>query len=177
MYGLIETKGAQPAGWQAGMSDGDRDDYVAELMKAGRPVKSIAETIGQPVDYTRKIVRRIKAERGITYERPKEKTIGSDSLTEASAPMRRRLADHLNAVRERLGAGLSIRQKGALAARAIGVFAKTQNVAIVRPFNHDWSLTQIERLAKAQGEEFRDFIVKLVLSPEEYAKVVKCLSR
>lgn len=108
------------------------------------------------------LIQEIEQERGIKYlGSPASKTAKEAlpyGLTNATARLRGRLGDHLYQLRER-GNNHDNFGRNQVAPQ-IGLNARQQLRAEQTPFNHDWSLSQIERLARALGENPREFLLK-----------------
>ena len=98
---------------------------------------------------------RVARLKGLPYHAQRVTNPGDETipgLTTASQGFRAKLGDALYALE---GTPSEI-------ARQIGLLAKAQPIARDRPFNFDWSLSQIERLAEASGEDFHTFMTKLL---------------
>jgi len=78
-------------------------------------------------------------------------------LTQATARLRQRLGDNLYLLTER---GDNSEYQGRYAVSPlIGMNNREQLRAEQRPFNHDWTLSQIERLARQLNREPREFLL------------------
>jgi len=104
------------------------------------PIREIAAREGATVRYVRHLVKKLEQENGVYYSgwglsyKP--------PLSEESYHLRSRLADQLYNLLEREGGRADV-------ARLVGLNTREQLRAINRPFAHDWTLSQIERLGQA----------------------------
>ena len=120
----------------------ERDARIIQMMELGRPVRTIAQLEGLEHDYCRKICMRLVASSGIeytperVYKRLEMTTVG---LTEKTRRLRSYLADKL----------YDLGDNPRVIAKQIGMTLRCQKYAKQRPFRHDWTLSQIERLAEA----------------------------
>lgn len=127
-----------------------RDERIVEMMRRGRPVRAIAQMEGLEADYCRKICKSLAAREGFEYNPAKvtRSDMSFVGLTEASRGFRRYLGDKLH----KLG------DDPRRVARLVGMTQRCRKYAMERPFNHDWTLTQIERLAAALEMDFADLM-------------------
>jgi hypothetical protein len=115
-------------------------DYMKEVPPP--PIREIAAREGSTARYIRCLVKRLEREHGITY-----RGWGLSykaQLSDESYQLRSRLADHLYNLLEQA-------ESRAEVAILIGLNNREQLRAINRPFTHDWTLSQIERLGQALG--------------------------
>lgn len=84
-------------------------------------------------------------------------------LTEATARFRARLADHLYRITDVDTSIVNIKGRTE-AAPIVGLNPREQIRAEQKPFAYDWSLSQMERLARALGKDPRDFILDCLSS-------------
>lgn len=146
-----------------------RDDKIAELMERRRPVNAIAKIIGMEPVQCRKAVHRIAEERGVDYQPIKEPVI-KGVLTDASRRFRNNLASILYSLREAPGAHpLEISLNTGLTQAQVAA-------AIDKGGLHDFRLSELERVATLHKTDFTNLVLKAVLSPEQYEKVVRCLN-
>lgn len=123
------------------------EEQIVMMMKLGRPVRTIAQLTGNAHDYCRRICVRLAQSEGITYTPDNimnRAEIAPVGITEASRRFRSRLSDKLHLL------GTDYRAVASL----IGMTRRCQKYARQRPFNHDWTLSQIERLAAALDMDF-----------------------
>lgn len=124
----------------------ERNARIIQMMELGRPVRAIAQAEGLEHDYCRKICVKLSAEAGIeynpkkVYSRLEMTTIG---LTENTRRLRSFLADKL----------YELGDDPRVVAKQIGMTLRCQKYARQRPFRHDWTLSQIERLAEHLGTD------------------------
>ncbi len=120
----------------------------------------IAAMEGMNIRSVRMILKELERERGVEYftmmvRTPKDQI--PFGLTNATLSMRQKLGDHLFMLRER---GVNSEPLGRNAVSpVIGVNVREQIKAEQRPFNHDWKLSQIERLARQLGRDPREFML------------------
>lgn len=124
-----------------------RDQRIISMMKLGRPVRIIAALEGIEHDYARKLCMRLAKEEGLDYA-PDNKLVRAETppvgITDSSRSTRRFLADKLCLL------GTDYQD----IAKQVGITLRSQKYARQRPFNHDWTMSQIERLAAALNTDF-----------------------
>jgi hypothetical protein len=108
----------------------------------------------------RQLVKEIEAEHGLDYmgtwsRAPKDAM--PYGLTTSTARLRQKLGDALYALRER-GNDSSHFGRNQVAPR-VGLNNRQQLKAECRPFAHDWTLSQIERLAREHGRDPMEFLL------------------
>lgn len=144
-----------------------RDKRILQFMQEQRPVAAIAELEGLEPDYCRKATRRLAAEHGVDYQ--PVKGVRLTPLGDASREFRNRLANFLykycNAPRRH---PLEVCQATGL--------TQAQQVDATMGAKHDFKLSQLERLAEAREEPFKLMMLRALLTPEEYTKVMGCLN-
>lgn len=125
------------------------------------PYKTILALEGMHDRSCRGIIWEIEAELGIKYLGTPASKAAKDEvpfgLTAATAQLRGKLADNLYQLRMR-GKNHSQSGRNEIAPR-IGLNARQQVRAEERPFAHDWTLSQIERLARELGRDPREFLL------------------
>jgi hypothetical protein len=195
---------AEPADdWMSALKK-DEDEWVVDLLKDQRPVAAIAKLIGKDRDYTYSIVNRLLQARPEINYRP-EADRAAPMLGEGTRAFRAVLAGKLYALRDQVKDRLGLEGTDVVRAGkyATGLTRAQQKRAIERPYTHDWKLSELQRLAEATGQDvrellaecairpehvvrsepapvdtgFRSFVLKSLLSPDEYRKVMACLSR
>lgn len=125
------------------------------------PLKNIAAMEGMHERACRVAIKEIEAEHGIDYMNNGSKKTADTmpyGLTSATQRLRGRLGDHVYLVRNR-GNENSTFGRNQVAPR-IGLNNRQQLAAEQRPFTHDWTLSQIERLAREVGENPVEFLLK-----------------
>lgn len=140
----------------------EREDRLAQFIEERRPVCAVALLEGINHDYAYKLLMKISKERGLDYRPRRVVPTGLETipgLTDATQQLRAKLGDMLYTLKE---------QKVAIA-RTVGVPSKSQPIARDRPFNYDWSLSQIERLAEACGTDFRTLLLQVLTSEKARA--------
>lgn len=147
-----------------------RYDDFAQFMRDKTPIAIIADIYGLEPDQVRKTCRRIAAERGIDY---KPVRAADDALppgmTDASRTLRNHLANTLDKHKVASDHRLDV-------CREIGLTQAAQKAATTRPNPHNWSLSQIERLADSTGQDFTVMVLQGLLSPTRFEKVMRCLN-
>lgn len=138
-----------------------REQRLLEFVREKIPVRTVALMEVIDPDYAYKLLRKVASDHGLDYAPGRNS--GSTpkiipGLTEQSQLLRSRLADRLYDL------NLSVQE----AALRIGIKAKAQQSAKDRPFNYDWSLSQIERLATEAGVPFKTLLLQAL---EERPKV------
>lgn len=125
------------------------------------PFNNIMSMEGISERILRAIISELQNEHGIKYiDTPKSKSgdYMPFGLTEATARFRSMLARELYRVN---GPDNPFGFKDRLeAAPAVGLNPREQIRAESKPFIHDWTLSQIERLARQLGEDPREFMLK-----------------
>lgn len=141
-----------------------REERLATFIAEGRPVSAVALLEVIDHDYAYRLLMDVAKLRGLEY-RPKRVPQGETreipGLTSASHSLRARLGNALY--------GLTLSSPDL--AKATGITSKAQTVAKNRPFNYDWKLSQIERLANQLGVPFEEFLLRALLTPRELALV------
>lgn len=137
-------------------------------MRQARPVAAIAEVIGLAPDQTRKIITRLKKELGLEYKPPRLQP--RILFTDQSREFRNSLGNMLYGYRERS------RKHPTEIAMELGLLISQQKKATERGGQHDWKISEIERLAAARGESFKQAGLRALLTKEEYQIVAKCLN-
>lgn len=146
----------------------ERDERIVTFMSQQRPIVAIAELEGLAEDYTRKAVKRLAAEHGIDYKPTSEQApVG---VTEASRTFRNHTANVLARYRDCPG------RHQLEVARETGLTQAQQILATQRPNDHNWNLGQLERLARATGQDFTPMMLRALLPAEQYEKVRRCLN-
>ena len=124
------------------------------------PLATILEVEGMTNRSVRTIIKELEVEHGIDYlsqrlRKPREAM--PHGLTPATLTLRQRLGDQLYLLRER---GQNSEAQGRYTvAPQLGMNNREQIRAEQRPFNHDWKLSQIERLARELGRDPRELIM------------------
>ena len=141
-------------------------------MQAGLNVRKIKEREGIDLDYTRKLCAKYAKKHNIAYAPERETSLAKsppEGLTDISKPLRSRLADELY--------NLSRKTDAEERAVLLGLTRKQQKYARDVPFNHDWTISQIERLCVANNLDLVEFLVSSLIGTSRYNEVIKCLNR
>lgn len=124
------------------------------------PLPSIIEMEGTTNRYTRVLIKELEAEHGIDYlsqkfRKPKDAI--PFGLSPATLRLRQYLGDQLFLLRQR-GHNSEAQGRNNVAPQ-LGMNTREQSRAEQRPFNHDWKLSQIERLARELGRDPRELLM------------------
>jgi hypothetical protein len=128
----------------------ERDENIIRFMQAQRPVAAIAEFEGLAHDYCAKLCRRLADANGIDYN-PERTRVPTTTLGKLSEQLRGKLGGYLKDLKQSHHS-LEI-------TRELGLKQMEQKRAEVRPYNHNWTLAQMERLAQLRGETLTDLLV------------------
>lgn len=144
-----------------------REDRLRQFIKENRPVSAIAQLESLEFNYAKLLVRKLIKAESLDYNPPKICKTGEQEivgLTQDSYHFRGRLGNHLAMIKED---SREITLK-------TGVLFRSIQVARDKPFNHDWTLSQIERLGRANGKTFKQIMLESLLAPEERDKARRC---
>ncbi|MGN6820571.1 MAG: hypothetical protein ACTHJR_18090 [Sphingomonas sp.] len=135
----------------------ERDKKMRELVIEGRAASEIAERLGLEEDYVQRQASRIADELGIVRaKRPSRMDKTPFGMSADSQRLRRNLGNEL----------YYLKQDDNLhkleVAELTGIPQKAQLGAWERPHNYNWSITQIERLARARGRDFTEFMMEML---------------
>jgi len=128
-------------------------------------INRIKEMEGISDRTVRMIIAEMESERGVKYngmntrDRPDELPFG---LTNATHRLRQKLGDHVYLLNQR--GDNSERIGRSRSAFRIGLNNRQQIRAESRPFNHDWKLSQIERLARELNRDPMEFLLSCLTS-------------
>lgn len=141
----------------------ETEKHLIDLIKAGRPVGFIADTLAWPPDYASKQIRKACRDHGLP--RPPKRKQGDMpvGLDEESHTFRAKLGNRLYDLREKMTRGT--------VQRTIGIPPQSHAKASERPFAFNWNIGQIQRLAKALGMPFKELMLRCLLTEEEFNKV------
>jgi len=124
------------------------------------PMATIMEVEGMTNRSVRSIIKELEVEHGFDYLSQRLRK-ASDAmphgLSPATLPLRQRLGDQLYLLRQR-GQNSEIQGRNSVAPQ-LGMNNREQIRAEQRPFNHDWKLSQIERLARELGRDPRELLM------------------
>lgn len=146
-----------------------RDERIITYLLNGSTSRHIAVLEGLDEDRCRKLCRALVEEHELVLPAPPQR--GSPApvtlpvgVTDASRGLRNRLGDELYGLVEFLqGRRLRLAEVGVLT----GLPPSAQKRASTRPYAHDWTLGQIERLLAAykHKEDFTLFMLRMLLPP------------
>lgn len=122
----------------------ERKSRVWEYMKQTPPlaIREIAAREGFTERYVRHQIKKLEQESGVIFGGWGLKY--KAALSASSYRVRAQLAEQLYVLRERIGHPAKV-------ATLVGLNPREQLRATNRPFAHDWTLSQIERLAQVLG--------------------------
>jgi hypothetical protein len=115
-------------------------------MRQNRPVVAIAKLVGLEPNYARKAIKRLADELGIEYHPTAEPPGGL--LTDASRVFRNNLGNMVYDYRNHS------RKHEVEIAIELGLTQAQQTQAVERGGRHDFSISELERLARVRGESF-----------------------
>lgn len=121
------------------------------------PLNTIAEMEGMHHTVARQIITELCEEHNLTYFNKWSRRSATDTpfgLTESTFRLRANLANAHFAARE------ARKKTHEQSCDMAGLNAHQQKRAENRPFNVDWKLSQIERLARALGRDPREFLLQ-----------------
>jgi hypothetical protein len=127
------------------------------------PLGHIAKLEGMHERAVRDIVKELETEHNIEYMNVASKASPdtlAPGLTTATSALRMNLGTELYTLRER-GNDSADFARNEIAPR-VGLNPRQQARAEQRPFNHDWTLSQIERLAKERGRHPVEFLLNML---------------
>lgn len=144
-----------------------REDRLRQFIKENRPVSAIAKLESLDFSYAKLLVRRLVKAENLCYDPPKITNSGLQpiiGLTDESYNFRSRLGNNLFAL------GEDHRQ----VTLDTGILFRSIKSARDKPFNYDWTLSQIERVGRANNKNFKQIMLEALLSPEERDKARRC---
>ena len=145
----------------------EREERLRQFIIEQRPISAIAKLESLDLPYARVLVRRMVKDEGLEYNPPKITRQGKEpivGLTEDTRKVRAKLGDYLAALgRDHRSIALNI-----------GILFRSQQYARDRPFNYDWTLSNIERLARASDIPFKRLMLEALLTSDEMEKVKRC---
>lgn len=145
----------------------EREGRLRQFISENRPVAVIAKLEALDFSYAKLLIRKLVKDEKLDYNPPKITKSGEQpivGLTEDSERFRGRLADRLYALGDDHRA----------IALGTGIMLRSQKFARDRPFNYDWTVSNLERVARASNKGFRQFMLEALLTPEEQAKAARC---
>jgi hypothetical protein len=125
-------------------------DRIIEAIKAGVSRKGIAQREGLNHRVASNIINDLIAKHGLTYV-PKD-DVHAYGTTNETALLRSALGGYLFDLRQQLGGDR------AEVARLVGLNRRDQVRAEQRPFQHDWKVSEMERLAHATGITLKELL-------------------
>ena len=148
---------------------GEREARVVELLEKGVPMTNIAIIEGVEVNCMWRECRKIIKKHGIVYE-PKTgaKTEAPPGMTGDSAQMRSSLGTLIYKM-----SAIMIMSEIEIA-KATGLPARCQGRAKNGSF-HDWTISQMERLAASTGQGFKELLIRSLLSTEDLPDIINLL--
>lgn len=140
----------------------ERRERILQYITANppRPLAAIKIAEGMADRSLRLVIKELEQEHGIEYlgkHSRRGKNTDIPGLTNATTRFRQKLGDQLYLLRER-GNDSNQYIRNAIAPQ-VGLNAQQQIRAEQKPFNHDWTLSQIERLAVQHGRDPVEFML------------------
>jgi hypothetical protein len=132
-----------------------REQRFISYIKDGITAADIGQLEGLRADYAGRLRKAFATKHGLTITKGQGQDM-PPGITEASRRFRGRLGDYLYKL---------LNDKKLLpvtVANRVGVPVKLQSRAYNKPNYYDWKLSELERLAKASGVPFEQFIRSLV---------------
>jgi len=126
----------------------ERRERFIEYIKADLNPVDIAAREGMDADDVRKKRIKVAREEDLSLGSGAVKDAAQYGLGKLTHAYRSRLADHLHRLR--------LKHHPIEVAQLTGISRKSQNRAVNNPFNHDWTLAQMERMAIARGITFEE---------------------
>ncbi len=152
----------------------ERRERIIEFIKEQLPIINIAQIEGMDFDNCRKLCMQIAREDGLPYEPEHRQAapVYPCGIDQGNAELRRRLGDTLYGY---VAPTPRTQRNPSMVGRAVGIAPRQQRRAWEKPFSHDWSISQMNRLAGTLGEDFTPFVLRHLLRPEQYEKVARVL--
>jgi hypothetical protein len=147
----------------------ERDEWIVDLLRKNATFPVIARIVGMDTTAVGRHCRRLIKQHNIDYHPPKRSVDEPvPGLTEASARLRNKLGTRVCHMRD--VNGLSSRE----IAKRTGVPARAQGRA-TNGSRHDWTISQMERLAEAGNETFKEMLVSSLLTAEDLPMIINRL--
>ena|SRR3990167_538332 len=150
----------------------ERDARVSKFLRENLPVKHIASLEGMDYDNCRLYCNRLAADQGIDYKPNTSETapVFAPGLNPTNRQFRAGIADVLYQLRH---PNTRDRTSDVELGRLTGIPPRAQSRAIQRPFNHDWTLSQMTRLAESSELDFTKMMLRCLLTPEQYQSAIR----
>lgn len=139
----------------------EREERLLTFIQQGRAVRSVAALEGIDHDYAWQLMKKVAEKHGLEFHSKRSAEVEIHGLTEESMQLRARLADQL----------FHLQKSQSEIARAVGLKARAQSRARERPYQYDWTISEMERLARANGMSFRELMLKALLDPIDLKRV------
>lgn len=136
----------------------ERDARLVGYLKANTSMGTICDREGMEYDYCRKECLKLAKKFNIAYK-PGPTNPEPYGFTDESERFRSRLSDLIY--------GYLNHHHPLEVARDMGLTQNEQRQAKERPFRHNWTISQMERMAHTLGMDFRALILHAILQPEE----------
>lgn len=146
-----------------------REERIVELLNRGVPFPQIAQIEGLDIHYATRLCRQIAKKHGISHTPNKRRSPNPpEGMTDASASFRTKLGTKLILLKNQF----STREL----AKKTGLNARAQKRA-TDGSHHDWTISQLERLAGTLGISFKELVVSTLLKSEDAAMINQHLTR
>lgn len=132
----------------------DRDKRMVGYIKSRLSAAEIAKREGIQPDYAMKQRKRVAVENGLTIQGPKSGDMPY-GLDNESRRLRGRLGDKLWYLQSKL------KMEQLEIAQRVGIPRKLQKKAMEKPNAYNWTLAEMQQLAKALGVSFEALMVDL----------------
>lgn len=151
-----------------------REQLMLAMLVKKRPIEAIAEALGLDYDQARKMKKTL-VERVANFS-------GNELGSESDVPEGPHLTDDSKRLRQHLGNLLyDMKNRNKVHPVAIamqtGITQRNQRKASEKPWMYDPSLSQMERIARANNLDFRTMMLRGLLTEAEFNKVMACLNR
>ncbi len=145
----------------------EREGRLRQFIAENRPISAIAKLECLEFNYAKLLVKAIVATEGFDYQPERISKSGSQEIVG--------LTEETRHLRGQLGNALArLKDDPREVTLKTGVMFRSLKVARDKPNNFDWSLSQIERLARANDKTFRQLMLESLLTPDEKAKAIRC---
>lgn len=129
-----------------------REEHIVDLLKAGRPPEAICEIVGlSPCGSSRALINDVARRHNVDTTPRSFQGQLPFGVTDASHRLRVVLSEYLYRLREH--------NDFATVSVLTGLTRNQQLNALNRPFTHNWSLSQIERLLDCFDKTLTDIII------------------
>lgn len=147
----------------------DRETSVIQLLTEGVPIANIAELEGVDLSVMTRFCRGLITKHSIDYVPiGRAREMQTPGITDASVKLRNHLGSYIGEMRDHQ------RLTEAEVGRLTGLPARAQQRARNRS-KHNWTISQMERLAEATNQPFMDVLLRGMFSAEDLPHIIKTL--